>query len=85
MRRCLASDGKRRALAAIKAEGGGSSQAPVRALVLPDAPSMAAGEITVTGAVPPEVAVPCAPFFERLRVRKMKVVASRKAGWGFAT
>ena len=37
------------ALAAIKAEGGGSSQAPARALVLPDAPSMAAGEITDKG------------------------------------
>jgi len=46
---------------------------------------LAAGEITVTGAVPPEVAVPCAPFFERLKRRKMKVVATRKAGWGFAT
>jgi saccharopine dehydrogenase-like NADP-dependent oxidoreductase len=46
---------------------------------------LAAGEITVTGAVPPEVAVPCAPFFRRLEVRKMKVMASRKAGWGFAT
>ena len=37
------------ALAAIKAEGGGSSQTPARALVLPDAPSMAAGEITDKG------------------------------------
>jgi saccharopine dehydrogenase-like NADP-dependent oxidoreductase len=46
---------------------------------------LAAGEITVSGAVPPEVAVPCAPFFERLKRRKMKVVATRKAGWGFAT
>jgi len=46
---------------------------------------LAAGEITVTGAVPPEVAVPCAPFFERLGRRKMKVVATRKSGWGFAT
>ena len=46
---------------------------------------LAAGEITVTGAVPPEVAVPCAPFFERLARRGMRVVAARKAGWGFAT
>jgi saccharopine dehydrogenase (NAD+, L-lysine-forming) len=46
---------------------------------------LAAGEITVTGAVAPEVAVPCAPFFERLELRKMRLVASRKAGWGFAT
>jgi saccharopine dehydrogenase-like NADP-dependent oxidoreductase len=46
---------------------------------------LAAGEITVTGAVPPEMAVPCAPFFQRLELRKMEVVAARKAGWGFAT
>ena len=46
---------------------------------------LAAGEITVTGAVPPEVAVPCAPFFKRLRPRKMEVVATRRAGWGLAT
>jgi feruloyl-CoA synthase len=39
----------RAALQAIKADGGGSSQAPRRALVLPDAPSMAAGEITDKG------------------------------------
>jgi feruloyl-CoA synthase len=38
-------------LAALKAEGGGSSQTPTRALVLPDAPSMAAGEITDKGYV----------------------------------
>jgi len=37
------------ALQAIKADGGGSSQAPSRALVLADAPSMAAGEITDKG------------------------------------
>jgi lysine 6-dehydrogenase len=46
---------------------------------------LAAGEITVTGAVPPEVAVPCGPFFQRLARRKMKVVATRKAGWSFPT
>jgi saccharopine dehydrogenase-like NADP-dependent oxidoreductase len=46
---------------------------------------LAAGAITATGAVPPEVAVPCAPFFERLARRKMKVVATRKAGWSFPT
>jgi feruloyl-CoA synthase len=39
----------RDALRALKAEGGGSSQTPTRALVLPDAPSMAAGEITDKG------------------------------------
>jgi saccharopine dehydrogenase (NAD+, L-lysine-forming) len=46
---------------------------------------LAAGEITARGALPPEQAVPWAPFFERLRRREMKVVATRKAGWGFAT
>jgi lysine 6-dehydrogenase len=46
---------------------------------------LAGGEITVTGAVPPEVAVPCAPFFRRLATRRMKVVATRRAGWSFAT
>jgi feruloyl-CoA synthase len=39
----------REALRRLQAEGGGSSQAPTRALVLPDAPSMAAGEITDKG------------------------------------
>ena len=39
----------RQALQRLKAEPGGSSQAPTRALVLPDAPSMAAGEITDKG------------------------------------
>ena len=33
-------------LRTLKAEGGGSSQVPGAALILPDAPSMAAGEIT---------------------------------------
>jgi saccharopine dehydrogenase (NAD+, L-lysine-forming) len=46
---------------------------------------LAAGEITATGAVPPEVAVPTAPFFARLARRKMKVVATRKAGWSLPT
>ncbi len=40
-----------RALRSLKAEGGGSSQVPARALLLPDAPSMAAGEITDKGYV----------------------------------
>ncbi len=40
-----------RLLRALKAEGGGSSQVPARALLLPDAPSMAAGEITDKGYV----------------------------------
>jgi saccharopine dehydrogenase (NAD+, L-lysine-forming) len=44
---------------------------------------LAAGEITVTGAVPPEVAVPCSPFFTRLRRRRMVVKAARRPGWSF--
>jgi feruloyl-CoA synthase len=39
------------ALRVMRAEGGGSSQTPARALVLPDAPSIAAGEITDKGYV----------------------------------
>jgi feruloyl-CoA synthase len=39
----------REALRAMKAGGAGSSQTPARALLLPDAPSMAAGEITDKG------------------------------------
>lgn len=46
---------------------------------------LAAGEITAVGAVPPEVAVPTAPFFARLEARGMKVKATRKAGWDLAT
>ena len=41
----------REALRALKAEGGGSSQTPTRALLLPDGPSAAAGEITDKGYV----------------------------------
>jgi feruloyl-CoA synthase len=41
----------REALRALKAEGGGSSQTPTRALLLPDGPSVAAGEITDKGYV----------------------------------
>jgi feruloyl-CoA synthase len=41
----------RAGLRALRAEGGGSSQTPVRALLLPDAPSAAAGEITDKGYV----------------------------------
>ena len=41
----------RQALRALKEEHAGSSQTPTRALVLPDAPSMAAGEITDKGYV----------------------------------
>jgi feruloyl-CoA synthase len=38
-------------MAALKRSGAGSSQVPVRAMVLPDAPDMAAGEITDKGYV----------------------------------
>jgi len=44
-------DKVRAALRALRAEGGGSSQVPTRALLLPDAPSMATGEITDKGYV----------------------------------
>ena len=44
-------DQLQKALRALKAEGGGSSQAPTRVLLLPDAPSAAAGEITDKGYV----------------------------------
>jgi feruloyl-CoA synthase len=39
----------RERLRALRAEGGGSSQAPARALLLPDSPRLAAGEITDKG------------------------------------
>jgi feruloyl-CoA synthase len=39
----------RSALQAMQAEAAGSSQTPMRALLLPDAPSAAAGEITDKG------------------------------------
>jgi len=39
------------ALRALGADGGGSSRSPTRALVLADAPSLAAGEITDKGYV----------------------------------
>lgn len=45
---------------------------------------LAAGEILATGTVAPEVAVPCAAFFRRLSKRRMKVKATRRAGWDFA-
>jgi len=46
---------------------------------------LAAGEVTAQGTVPPEIAVPTAPFFKRLALRKMRLVATRKAGWSFPT
>ena len=44
-------DQLQKALRALEAEGGGSSQVPTRLLLLPDAPSAAAGEITDKGYV----------------------------------
>jgi feruloyl-CoA synthase len=41
----------RQALRALRNEGGGSSQTPTRALLLPDGPNAAAGEITDKGYV----------------------------------
>ena len=46
---------------------------------------LAAGEIEATGAVAAEVAVPSEPFFRRLARRRMRVVATRRAGWAFST
>lgn len=43
------------------------------------------GEITETGAIPPEIAVPCEPFFKHLKKRKMTVKKTRKSGWSFPT
>jgi saccharopine dehydrogenase (NAD+, L-lysine-forming) len=45
---------------------------------------LAAGEITATGTVAPEVAVPCEAFFRRLRARRMRVTINRRAGWQFS-
>ena len=45
---------------------------------------LAAGEITETGAIPPEKAVPPEPFFKRLKKRGMTVRVSMKSGWDFA-
>ncbi|MBI5881761.1 MAG: saccharopine dehydrogenase NADP-binding domain-containing protein [Elusimicrobia bacterium] len=45
---------------------------------------LASGEITETGAIPPEKAVPPEPFFKRLKRRGMTVRVSMKSGWGFA-
>ena len=45
---------------------------------------LAAGEISERGVVPPEIAVPPKPFFERLKSRGMTVKISGKAGWDFA-
>ena len=47
----------RERLHALRDAGGGSSQAPARALLLPDAPSLAAGEITDKGYINQRVAL----------------------------
>lgn len=51
-------------------------------------PSIAAqmlirGLITERGVVPPEIAVPVAPFFKELKKRRMTVKETIKNGWGF--
>jgi saccharopine dehydrogenase (NAD+, L-lysine-forming) len=46
---------------------------------------LATGEITRVGAAAPELSVPWEPFFRRLRTRKMRLKARRRAGWGFPT
>lgn len=46
---------------------------------------MAAGEIVMTGAVAPEIAVPHDAFFKRLKIRKMTTKMTKKSGWGFKT
>ncbi|MBI3542998.1 MAG: saccharopine dehydrogenase NADP-binding domain-containing protein [Deltaproteobacteria bacterium] len=46
---------------------------------------LAAGEITETGAIPAEIAVPPEPFFKRIKLRKMTVKSARKTGWSFPT
>lgn len=44
---------------------------------------MAAGEIKGAGVLAPEIAVPPADFFKRLKIRKMKVVVQKKSGHTF--
>ncbi|MBL7716284.1 MAG: saccharopine dehydrogenase NADP-binding domain-containing protein [Bdellovibrionales bacterium] len=46
---------------------------------------LADGEITLKGALAPEICVPSKSFFERLKKRKMRLVISKKSGWGFKT
>ncbi|MBI3556829.1 MAG: saccharopine dehydrogenase NADP-binding domain-containing protein [Deltaproteobacteria bacterium] len=46
---------------------------------------LAAGEITRTGAIPAEIAVPPEAFFKRIKLRRMSVKSSKKAGWAFPT
>lgn len=44
---------------------------------------LARKEISTTGAIPPEIAVPPEAFFRHLKMRRMKVKLSYKNGWGF--
>jgi saccharopine dehydrogenase (NAD+, L-lysine-forming) len=44
---------------------------------------LAAEEISASGALPPEKAVPPGPFFERLSKRRMPIKVSRRSGWEF--
>ena len=46
---------------------------------------LGSGEIAATGVLPPERCVPVEPFFDRLRLRKMRVVSAELAGWAFKT
>lgn len=42
---------------------------------------IADGEIKGAGVLAPEIAVDPTPFFKRLKLRKMKVVVTKKSGW----
>ncbi len=44
---------------------------------------LVAGEIAATGVQPPESCVPVKPFFDRLRLRKMRVKSAEQADWTF--
>ena len=44
---------------------------------------LAAGEITETGAIPAELAVPPEPFFKHLKKRRMVVKCKTFSGWSF--
>ncbi len=46
---------------------------------------LARGEITQTGTVPPEVAVPPDLFFQHLKRRKMTIKSAQKKGWQVKT
>lgn len=46
---------------------------------------LANGEITVTGAIPAELAVPAEPFFKHLKKRRLLVKHKTYSGWSFRT